>query len=60
MTTTLKGRGIKLAIFSGGFISIARRLQADYGFDEVIANTLESRGGKGDWQGGAPDCKSRI
>lgn len=46
MTTTLKGRGIKLAIFSGGFISIARRLQADYGFDEVIANTLEVQAGK--------------
>ena len=46
MVTTLKARGITLAIFSGGFLPIARRLQADYGFDEVVANVLEVEHGK--------------
>jgi phosphoserine phosphatase len=46
MTTTLKARGMTLAIFSGGFMPIAERLQADYGFDEVVANTLEIESGK--------------
>ena len=46
MTTTLKARGMTLAIFSGGFMPIAARLQADYGFDEVVANTLEIESGK--------------
>ena len=45
MTTTLRARGMKLAIFSGGFMPIAKRLQADYGFDEVVANTLEIESG---------------
>ena len=46
MTTTLKAQGMTLAIFSGGFMPIAERLQADYGFDEVVANTLEVASGK--------------
>ena len=46
MTTTLKAQGMTLAIFSGGFVPIAERLQADYGFDEVVANTLEVASGK--------------
>ena len=46
MTTTLKAQGMTLAIFSGGFMPIAERLQADYGFDEVVANTLEIESGK--------------
>ena len=46
MTTTLKARGMTLAIFSGGFLPIAERLQADFGFDEVVANTLEMASGK--------------
>ena len=46
MTTTLKAQGMTLAIFSGGFMPIAERLQADYGFDEVVANTLEIEHGK--------------
>ena len=46
MTTTLKAQGMKLAIFSGGFMPIAERLQADYGFDEVVANKLEIASGK--------------
>ena len=46
MTTTLKAQGMMLAIFSGGFMPIAERLQADYGFDEVVANTLEIESGK--------------
>ena len=46
MTTTLKMQGMTLAIFSGGFMPIAERLQADYGFDEVVANTLEIASGK--------------
>ena len=46
MTTTLKARGMTLAIFSGGFMPIAERLQVDYGFDEVVANTLEIEHGK--------------
>lgn len=46
MATTLKARGLKLAIFSGGFIPIAERLKNDYGFDHVVANELEIRGGK--------------
>jgi phosphoserine phosphatase len=46
MTTTLKARGMTLAIFSGGFMPIAERLQADFGFDEVVANTLEIEHGK--------------
>jgi phosphoserine phosphatase len=45
MTTTLKAQGMTLAIFSGGFLPIAERLQADYGFDEVVANTLEIASG---------------
>ena len=45
MTTTLRARGITLAIFSGGFLPIARRLQQDFGFDEVVANALEIEGG---------------
>jgi len=46
MTTTLKARGLKLAIFSGGFLPIAERLKNDYGFDDVVANELEIRDGK--------------
>ena len=46
MTTTLKAQGLKLAIFSGGFMPIAERLQVDYGFDELVANTLEIASGK--------------
>ena len=46
MTTTLKAQGLKLAIFSGGFMPIAERLQVDYGFDEVVANTLDIASGK--------------
>ena len=46
MATTLKARGLTLAIFSGGFMPIAERLQADFGFDEVVANTLEIESGK--------------
>ena len=46
LTTTLKAQGMTLAIFSGGFVPIAERLQADYGFDEVVANTLEVASGK--------------
>jgi len=46
MTTTLKAQGMTLAIFSGGFMPIAERLKADYGFDEVVANTLEIASGK--------------
>ena len=46
MTTTLKAQGMMLAIFSGGFMPIAERLQADYGFDEVVANTLEIESGR--------------
>ena len=45
MTTTLRARGVKLAIVSGGFLPIARRLQQDFGFDEVIANALDTRDG---------------
>ena len=46
MTTTLKAQGMILAIFSGGFMPIAERLKADYGFDEVVANTLDIAAGK--------------
>ena len=46
MTTTLKAQGMTLAIFSGGFMPIAERLKADYGFDEVVANTLDIAAGK--------------
>ena len=31
--------------FSGGFAPIAERLQADYGFDEVVANELDVEDG---------------
>ena len=41
MTTTLRARGMTLAIFSGGFLPIAKRLQQDFGFDQVVANELE-------------------
>ena len=54
MTTTLKAQGMTLAIFSGGFVPIAERLQADYGFDEVVANTLEVASGKVTGRGGPP------
>ena len=50
MATTLKARGLKLAIFSGGFIPIAERLKNDYGFDHVVANELEIRDGKVTWK----------
>ena len=46
MTTTLRAQGITLAIFSGGFLPIAERLQSDFGFDEVVANVLEVEEGK--------------
>ena len=46
MTTTLRAQGMKLAIFSGGFTPIAERLQADYGFDEIVANKLEVKDGR--------------
>ena len=54
MTTTLKAQGMTLAIFSGGFVPIAERLQADYGFDEGVANTLEGASGKVTGRGGPP------
>jgi len=45
MTTTLRARGMTLAIFSGGFLPIAKRLQQDFGFDQVVANELVVTGG---------------
>ncbi len=46
MTKNLKARGLTLAICSGGFLPFARRLQRDYGFDHVFANSLESVDGR--------------
>jgi len=45
LITTLRGRGIRTAILSGGFVYFANYLQRTYGFDEVHANTLEIEAG---------------
>lgn len=41
---TLRARGIHTAILSGGFVPFAQRLQAELGFDEIHANSLEIAG----------------
>ena len=46
MLTTLRARGMTTAIFSGGFVPIAERLQSDFGFDEVVANALDVEDGR--------------
>ena len=42
---TLRGRGIRTAILSGGFVYFAEYLQRTYGFDEVHANILDIENG---------------
>ena len=42
---TLRARGIRTAILSGGFDYFARHLQARFGFDEVHANVLATENG---------------
>lgn len=46
LIATLRGRGIKTAILSGGFNYFAQALQDRFGFDEFHANTLEIVDGK--------------
>ena len=46
LITTLRARGIRTAILSGGFNYFARCLQDRFGFDEYHANTLEIVDGK--------------
>ena len=46
LTTTLRAQGVHLVILSGGFMPFAQRLQADYGFDHVIANVLDVSAGR--------------
>lgn len=41
---TLRARGIRTAILSGGFVPFAERLQQELGFDEIHANQLEIEG----------------
>jgi len=43
---TLRARGVRTAILSGGFDYFARHLQQHYGFDEIHANRLDIAGGK--------------
>ncbi len=45
LMATLRGRGIRTAILSGGFVYFAEYLQRTYGFDEVHANILEIEDG---------------
>ncbi len=45
LMTTLRARGIRTAILSGGFDYFARHLQARFGFDEVHANVLAIENG---------------
>ena len=45
LISTLRGRGIRTAILSGGFVYFAEYLQRTYGFDEVHANTLDIQNG---------------
>lgn len=46
LTTTLRAQGVRLVILSGGFMPFAQRLQADYGFDQVVANVLDISAGR--------------
>ena len=46
LMTTLRGRGIKTAIVSGGFDYFAEYLQARYGVDYIHANALDVVAGK--------------
>ena len=41
MTTTMRARGLRLAILSGGFLPFAKRLQVEYGFDYIVSNHLD-------------------
>ncbi len=43
---TLRARGIRTAILSGGFEPFARRLQEELGFDEIHANRLDMKNGR--------------
>lgn len=43
---TLRARGIRTAILSGGFMPFARRLQEVLGFDEIHANQLDIENGQ--------------
>lgn len=43
---TLRARGIRTAILSGGFNYFARHLQNRYGFDDIHANALDIEDGK--------------
>jgi len=46
LITTLRARGVRTAIVSGGFSFFARHLQETYGFDRIKANELEIVDGK--------------
>jgi phosphoserine phosphatase len=46
LITTLRARGVRTAIVSGGFSFFARYLQETYGFDRIKANDLEIVDGK--------------
>lgn len=46
LITTLRARGVRTAIVSGGFSFFARYLQETYGFDRIKANELEIVDGK--------------
>ncbi len=57
---TLKARGIKTVILSGGFRVFAERVAAELGMDDVYANTLDIEAGGTDWAGGCTHCERRI
>lgn len=46
LTTTLKALGYRLALLSGGFLRVGRRLAAQLGVDHVHANQLEVADGQ--------------
>ena len=46
LVRTLRARGVRTLLVSGGFTSFARRVAAEIGFDGARANTLGVRGGR--------------
>ena len=46
LMAAFKAKGIKTAIFSGGFTYFAEHLQQEFGFDSIYANSLAIENGK--------------
>ncbi|MCY4045759.1 MAG: phosphoserine phosphatase SerB [Cellvibrionales bacterium] len=62
LMTAFKAKGIKTAIFSGGFTYFAEHLKARFGFDSIDANNLAIEGGKvtGKVQGEIVDAQKKA